>query len=128
MNSNKQRYKTTSDLSNKNLRLTLILGGAIVIIVILLVILLSNDDKEPAVKNLDKTHAIAVTYETKPLSDSTVLLIENQNIYVKGKLIKSIARMDTLPALGDSLQTVEEDESQTMARIPKEYEFFVTIK
>ncbi|GAT63481.1 hypothetical protein [Paludibacter jiangxiensis] len=124
-----ERYKTTSDLSNKNLRLTLILGGAIVIIVILLVILMSGDDKEPAVKNLDKTHAIAVTYETKQLSDSTVLLIENQNIYIKGKLIKSIARMDTLPALGDSIQAVEDnDDSQTMARIPKEYEFFVTIK
>ena len=124
-----ERYKTTSDLSNKNLRLTLILGGTIVIIVILLVILMSGDDKEPAVKNLDKTHAIAVTYETKQLSDSTVLLIENQNIYVKGKLIKSIARMDTLPALGDSIQAVEDnDDSQTMARIPKEYEFFVTIK
>ena len=90
---------------------------------------MSGDDKEPAVKNLDKTHAIAVTYETKQLSDSTVLLIENQNIYVKGKLIKSIARMDTLPALGDSIQAVEDnDDSQTMARIPKEYEFFVTIK
>ncbi|MDP4202800.1 MAG: hypothetical protein Q8861_08905 [Bacteroidota bacterium] len=124
-----ERYKTTSDLSNKNLRLTLILGGAIVIIVILLAILMSGDDKEPAVKSLDKTHAIAVTYETKTLSDSTVLLIENQNIYVKGKLIKSIARMDTLPALGDSIQAVEDnDDSQTMARIPKEYEFFVTIK
>jgi hypothetical protein len=124
-----ERYKTTSDLSNKNLRLTLILGGAIVIIVILLAILMSDDDKEPAVKNLDKTHAIAVTYETKTLSDSTVLLIENQNIYVKGKLIKSIARMDTLPALGDSIQAVEDnDDLQTMARIPKEYEFFVTIK
>lgn len=124
-----ERYKTTSDLSNKNLRLTLILGGTIVIIVILLAILMSDDDKEPAVKNLDKTHAIAVIYETKQLSDSTILLIENQDIYVKGKLIKSIARMDTLPALGDSIQAVEDnDDSQTMARIPKEYEFFVTIK
>lgn len=123
-----QRNTTASDSSNKNLLLTIFLGGAILIIVLLIVVLTSSDDKDPVVKNLDKTHSIAVTYETKSLSDSSILLITHQNVYVKGKLIKAISRMDTLPALGDSLQTVDDNETERMVRIPKEYEFFVTIK
>jgi len=43
--------------------------------------------------------------------------------------VKSILRSDTIPALGDSLQNVEEDNGYEHAvMIPKEYEFFVTVK
>ena len=107
----------------------LYIGLAIAALVIIyLIIRNSNNDDDPAVRTLDKAHAIEVTYETKHLPDSSVLLITHQNIYVKNQLVKSIVRNDTLPALGDSLQTMEDETSSENARIPKEYEFFVTIK
>ncbi len=84
--------------------------------------------KEPAVTSVKRDKAIEVTFETQRLGDTAVLLLTHQNVYVKGNLIKSQIKRDTLPALGDSIQTVGEDEDQKTVRLPKEYEFFVTVK
>ena len=88
----------------------------------------SCSDKEPAVSALNKEHSIEVTLETRQLNNSSVLLVTRQNVYVKGNMVKSILRTDTIPALGDSLQTVESGDIKTQTAIPKEYEFFVTVK
>ena len=88
----------------------------------------SCENKEPTVSSLNKEHAIEVTLETKQLNSSSVLLITRQNVYVKGNMVKTILRMDTIPSLGDSLQTIESGDTKTQAAIPKEYEFFVTVK
>jgi hypothetical protein len=88
----------------------------------------SCSDKEPAVSALNKEHSIEVTLETKQLNSTSVLLITRQNVYVKGSMVKSILRTDTIPSLGDSLQTIESGDTQTRTAIPKEYEFFVTVK
>jgi len=56
------------------------------------------------------------------------LLLTHQNVYIKGNLIKTLVKRDTLPALGDSIQTIEEDGNDKTVRLPKEYEFFVTVK
>ncbi len=85
-------------------------------------------DKEPAVTSVKRDKAIEVTFETQKLGDTAVLLLTRQNVYVKCKLVRSQIKRDTLPALGDSLQTVGEDEDQKTVRMPKEYEFFVTVK
>ena len=83
---------------------------------------------EPPVATLKKDKTIEVTFETQKLGDSAVLLLTHQNVYVKGNLIKTQIKRDTLPALGDSLQTVEENDVEKTVKLPKEYEFFVTVK
>lgn len=84
--------------------------------------------KEPAVATLKKDKTIDVTFETQKLGDTCVLLLTHQNVYVRGNLVKTVIKRDTLPALGDSIQTVEEDGNEKQVRLPKEYEFFVTVK
>ncbi len=88
----------------------------------------SCSDKEPAIAGLQKNHSIEVSLETKKLGDTAVLLITTQNVYLKGKLVKTILKTDTLPSPGDTIQTVEKDDSMQTLRVPKEYEFFVTVK
>ena len=85
-------------------------------------------DKEPAVSSLNKEHSIEVTLETKKLNSSSMLLVTRENVYVKGNLVKTILKTDTIPALGDSIQSVSLGDSETRTAIPKEYEFFVTVK
>lgn len=84
--------------------------------------------KEPAVASLKKDKTIEVTFETQRLGDTSVVLLTHQNVYIKGNLVKTVLKRDTLPALGDSIQTVEEDGNEKQVRLPKEYEFFVTVK
>lgn len=100
----------------------------ILLIVLSFQLAVACSDKEPAVATLKRDKAIEVTFETQKLGDTAVLLLTHQNVYVKGNLIKTQIKRDTLPALGDSLQTVGEDDDQKTVRLPKEYEFFVTVK
>jgi len=88
----------------------------------------SCSSKEPVVANLKKDKAIEITFETRKLGDSAVLLLTYQNVYLRGNLIKTIVKKDTLPSPGDSIQTVEVDGNEKTVRLPKEYEFFVTVK
>jgi hypothetical protein len=85
-------------------------------------------DKEPAVVNLKKDKAIEVTFQTQKLGDTAVLLLTYQNVYLKGNLVKTMVKRDTLPSPGDSIQNVEVDDNEKTVRLPKEYEFFVTVK
>lgn len=91
-------------------------------------IFFSCEKKEPAVTGLQKDHSVEVSLETKRLGDTAVIMSTRQQVYVKGTLVKTIFRTDTLPAAGDTLQTVENDDSTYQVRVPKEYEFFVTVK
>lgn len=94
----------------------------------LLVTILACAKKESPISDLVKDHSIEVAYETKHLNDSLVLLIRKENVFLKGKLVKSFYRTDTLPAPGDTIQRVETDDVLNMVNTPKEYEFFVTVK
>ena len=100
----------------------------LLLLLLTIILICSCSEKEPAVATLKKDKAIEVTFETQRLGDSAVLLLTHQNVYIKGNLIKTLVKRDTLPALGDSIQTIEEDGNDKTVRLPKEYEFFVTVK
>jgi hypothetical protein len=88
----------------------------------------SCSDKETAVTNLKKEKTIEVTFQTQRLGDTTVLLLTYQHVYLKGNLVKTMVKRDTLPSPGDSIQNLEVDGNEKTVRMPKEYEFFVTVK
>ena len=100
----------------------------IIVSCVMFTMLLGCTKKEAPISDLSKDHSIEVAYETKHLNDSQVLLIRKENVFLKGQLVKSFLRTDTLPAPGDTLQSVETDDNLTKVLTPKEYEFFVTVK
>lgn len=94
-----------------------------------LIFLLASCNEEREVKDLDRSHSVEVKLSTQRLNDQYTLLVTNENIYKDSRLVKTISRVDTVPSLPDSLQYMVDDEGyERMALIPKEYEFFVTVK
>ena len=86
-----------------------------------------SDDKP--VTELTKDQSIEIAFDTKNLSDTAVLLTTKKNIYLKGALVKSIVTTDTLPFPGTKSETIEDDNGNSKNVImPKEYEFFITVK
>lgn len=87
----------------------------------------SNNDAP--VTQLNKDHSIETTLETKKISDSLVVLISRQNVYLKGKQVKTIVHADTIPFPGNKKETIEDDNGNEQSVVmPIEYEFFVTVK
>lgn len=90
--------------------------------------LVSCSDDKP-VTELKKDQSIEIVFDTKSLSDTAVLLTTKKNIYLKGILIKSIMNTDTLPFPGMKTETIEDDNgNEKSVTMPKEYEFFITVK
>lgn len=86
-----------------------------------------SDDKP--VTELTKDQSIEIAFDTKSLSDTAVLLTTKKNIYLKGVMIKSIVTTDTLPFPGMKTEEIEDDNGNTKnVTMPKEYEFFITVK
>lgn len=52
-----------------------------------------------------------------------------KDVWVKNALHHSFVTFDTIPALGDTLATVEDNNGdEKMVRLPKDYEIYITVK
>ncbi len=97
------------------------------ILVLSIIIFGCSDDK--AVTEITKDQSIEITLETQSLADTAVLLISKQNVYLKGQNVKTITHTDTLPFPGFKTEEIEDEQGNTKsATLPKEYEFFITVK
>ena len=84
---------------------------------------------EAPVTQLNKDHSIETTLETKNIKDSIVVLVSTQHVYLNGNQIKTIIHSDTIPFPGNKTETIEDDNGNEKSIVmPKEYEFFVTVK
>ncbi len=92
------------------------------------VLIVSCSDDKP-VTELTKEQSIEISFDTKNLSDTAVLLTTKKNIYLRGAMLKSIVTTDTLPFPGMKSETIEDDNGNSKnVTMPKEYEFFITVK
>ncbi|MEI6347054.1 MAG: hypothetical protein WCP69_03805 [Bacteroidota bacterium] len=86
-----------------------------------------SDDKP--VTDLTKDQSIEIAFDTQNLSDTAVILTTKKNIYLKGALLKTIVDFDTLPFPGFKSEVIEDDNGDSKSvTMPKEYEFFITVK
>ena len=84
---------------------------------------------EAPVTELNKDHSIETTMETKSIKDSVVVLISTQQVYLNGNQIKTIVHSDTIPFPGNKTDVIEDENgNEKTVLVPKEYEFFVTVK
>lgn len=97
---------------------------------ILAVILLSacanqNEDK---VQTVDKDGSVEMSVSVKHINNIDVLKTES-NIWYKNNLLKQIVKTDTIPSLGTTKETAEnEDGDDTTVSVPKNYQLFITVK
>jgi hypothetical protein len=85
----------------------------------------SNDD---IVKVPNKDGAIETSLTVKHASGYD-LLITTHKVWVKNQLDKTIITMDTLKSLGTTLEEGEDKDGNTSnVSVPKDYEFYITVK
>ncbi|MBD3905014.1 hypothetical protein NAL32_09500 [Chryseobacterium sp. Ch-15] len=87
-----------------------------------------SESKEDEVKDIDKRSAIETELSVQHI-DTADVLITKHKIWKNNKLFKEIIKRDTIPSLGDTLQTVEDEaENERIAKVKKDYEFYITVQ
>lgn len=87
-----------------------------------LVVSCGNDDK---VKDIEKDGAIAITFSSAHLDKDHDVITSKYEVWKSNQMINTFFRYDTVPALG-KMDT--EDEDGNVVSVPKEYEFYITLK
>lgn len=84
-----------------------------------------NDD---VVQQPDKDGSIETVLSVTH-ADSFDILTTTHKVWVKGNLAKTLVKTDTLQSLGMISEEAEDKDGKTETkRVPKDYEFFITVK
>ena len=87
-----------------------------------------NEYKEDEVNSVDKKSAVETELSVQHI-DSADVLVTKHKIWKDNKLFKEIIKRDTIPALGDSLQTIEDENgNEHTTNVKKDYEFYITVQ
>ena len=86
-------------------------------------------EEEPETRHVSHYGSVEVTFHTEHLNDTQDVIVTQKNIYdMKGQK-RTLTETDTVPGLGTTLITGENDEGETQsAPHRRDYDFFVTIK
>lgn len=88
----------------------------------------NEDYKEDEVSSIDKNASIETELSVKHI-DSADILITKHKIWKNNKLFKEIIKTDTIPSLGDTLVTGEDNNGYDQtAKTKKDYEFYITVQ
>ena len=89
----------------------------------------SSNENEDKVKSLDKDGSLETTMSVDHLNDSLDILKVHTNVWVKGTLHKSILKIDTIPSLGMTTDTVQtNDDQDSIVQLKKKYQVFFTMQ
>lgn len=88
----------------------------------------SSESKEDLVENVNKNAAIETELSVQHI-DTADVLITKHKIWKNKKLFKEIIKRDTIPSLGDSLQSVNDKDGKSHeVKAKKDYEFYITVQ
>lgn len=88
----------------------------------------NEDHKEDEVSSIDKNASIETELSVKHI-DSADILITKHKIWKNNKLFREIIKTDTIPSLGDTLVTGEDNNGYDQtAKTKKDYEFYITVQ
>lgn len=84
--------------------------------------------KEDEVQDVDKNAAIETVLTVEHI-DSADVLITKHKIWKNNKLVREIIKNDTIPALGDTVDVVEDNSgNEKTVKLKKDYEFYITVQ
>lgn len=96
---------------------------------ILCLFISSCDDDSGKAKEVDKKGSIEVTLSTNHLDSLKDLVTTHYTVWRKGVMVREFDVKDTIPSLGVTSTKGENDNGDTKNMvIPKDYDFFVTVK
>ena len=87
-----------------------------------------KEKMEDAVTSVNKKEAIETELSVEHI-DTADVLITKHKVWKDNKLVKEIIKKDTIPSLGDTLQTSEDkDGNAHTGKTKKDYEFYITVQ
>ena len=87
------------------------------------------DQKEDVTNSINKEGSVTVVLSTSHLNDSFDLVTTKIEVYKANVKVRDYVTIDTVPSLGKIKTEAEDNDGNTKEVIvPKEYEFFVTLK
>jgi len=97
--------------------------------VLLCLLITSCSDDDDKAKEVDKKGAIEVTLSTTHIDSLKDLVTTHYIVWRKGITVREFDVKDTIPSLGVTTTEGENDNGDTKNMVvPKDYDFFVTIK
>ncbi|MEO6521415.1 MAG: hypothetical protein ABIN91_07055 [Mucilaginibacter sp.] len=88
-----------------------------------------DDDNGDKAKEVDTKGSIAVTLSTQHIDSLKDLVTTHYVVWKQGAKLKEFDVKDTIPSLGKTKTEGEDDDGNTKDMvIPKDYDFFVTVK
>lgn len=114
---------TDSKRLKKQNRILKIILAVITIVLVVFIYLYANKDKTK-LSDLQTDNSVVITYSTVKHDDTSYIIQTHKTIFFEGKRIKETADADTVPDPGIRM----EEAGGTYLKVPKEYEFFITIK
>jgi len=97
------------------------------IALVLLISACNDQSNEDQSKTLDKTASIEVALSTKHLDSLKDILTTHYKVWRHGIVVKEYSKTDTLPSLGKMVADGDDEHTGTQI-IPRDYEFYVTVK
>ncbi len=85
----------------------------------------SNEDKEDMVNTVPTNGSIETSVKVDHISDTTDILTTKHTVYTTAQQVKTIIKVDTIPALGTQ---VLEDENDKPQQVKKDYNIYITVK
>ncbi|MBA5246999.1 hypothetical protein H1R16_08000 [Marnyiella aurantia] len=87
----------------------------------------SGQPTDETVQSVPKKSSIETEVSVQHL-DSADVLVTRHKVWVNNSLAREIINMDTIPALGDTLVTVEQNGGTVEQTAKKDYEFYITVQ
>lgn len=86
-----------------------------------------QETPEDVVKSIS-TNGSVETVVSVEHADSANILVTRHKVWVKNELAKEFVTRDTIPALGDTLITVNKNGIDLQQAVQKDYEFYITVQ
>ncbi len=88
----------------------------------------NEEYKEDQVSDIDKNASIETELSVKHI-DTADVLITKHKIWKNNKLFREIIKTDTIPSLGDTLVSGEDNDGyEQTSKTKKDYEFYITVQ
>jgi hypothetical protein len=85
--------------------------------------------KEDQVKDIDKDGSVELKVEINHLDSLQDVMKTEKTFWIKGQAVKTVTDLDTVPALGDTQERIQNTAGEdSTITIKKNYKIFITVK
>lgn len=101
--------------------------AALTIVLSLMASCNEQETQDDVVKSISKNGSVETVVSVEH-GDSADILVTRHKVWVLNALAKEFVTRDTIPALGDTIITVNKNGNDIQQAVQKDYEFYITVQ